>query len=229
MNIDIVILSWAKDDKLKAVTQHCIDSLLRSETNIKFDIVVVESNPLVNYDAPVRTMHLINETTFNYNRFANTGIELGTNEYVVFCNNDLEFHKGWATEMFKWNFHSMSPISYTSGTQNKFRNQSKPIFGHKIAETLPGWCIAVRRDVWLSIGGLNEDYTFWFSDNVYAEQLKANQLDHFLIPLSRVDHLDGGSTTLKGVEPLLKEDLTFTQAKKYNKKFGTNHFNLGNN
>lgn len=229
MNIDVVILSWAKDAQLKSLTDNCLRTLMNSETNIKFDIVVVESNPEVNYDAPVKTLHLINESVFNYNRFANAGIEIGCNEYVVFCNNDLEFHKGWATEMFKYQFDSMSPISYTSTSQNPYRNQSKPIFGYKIAQTLPGWCIAVRRDVWTCIGGLGEDFTFFCSDDEYAEQLKKHGFDHFLIPTSRVDHISQGSNTLKTVDSVIKEEMTMGQAKKFNKKYGTNKFNLGSN
>ena len=228
-NIDIVILSYAKDEKLKKVTEYCINTLLKSETNFHFDIVVVESMPGIVYNAPVKTLHLINEPVFNYNRFANAGIDFGHNENIVFCNNDLEFKRGWATELFKYDYDSMSPISLTSGSQAKFRQSKQPIFGYDIAQHISGWCIATKRSIWKAIGGLNEDYTFWFSDNIYAEQLKQHKLDHFLVPTSVVNHLDGGSNTLNTVDRVLKEDMTYNQARKYNKKYGTNHFNLNGN
>lgn len=224
--IDVVILSWAKDNKLKEMTEYCIRTLFNSEKDILFNVTVVETNPNVNYN--VNTMHLINETRFNYNRFANAGIETGINEHIVFCNNDLEFKPGWASELLKWNFDSMSPLSLTSPTQSKFVNK-QPQFGYEIAQHISGWCIYLKRSVWNMLGGLNEEFDFWFADNIYAQQLKNNKIDHFLIPKSIVNHLEGGSTTLKELDTILKEELTFKQARKYNKKFGTNHFNLNNN
>lgn len=45
------------------------------------------------------------------------------------------------------------------------------------------------------IGQLDESMEFWYSDNVYADQLKANGLRHGLFCNIQVDHL--GSKTLK--------------------------------
>ena len=225
--IDVVILSYAKDKALEKMTYDCINSLFNSEDKIKFNVTVVETNPNVSYN--VRTMHLINEPRFNYNRFANAGIEQGINEYVVFCNNDLEFKKGWASELLKYNYDSMSPISHTSPTQKPYYQFNKPIFGYEIAKHVSGWCICIKRSVWNAIGGLSEEFDFWFADNEYAQQLRKHQIDHFLVPTSIVNHLEGGSTTLKGIEPILKEELTMKQAKKYNKKYKVNHFGVGEN
>lgn len=227
-HIDIVMLSWAKDDTFKKITLDAIRSLYMSENDINFNVIVVESNHDVVYPMPIITMHL-NEPNFNYNRFANEGIKAGCSEYILFCNNDLFFHKGWASEMLLYGFDSMSPMSLTSPSQQKFRNERKPLKGYNIAQELPGWAIMIKRSVWNMLGGLDERVTFWCSDDCYAEQLKSNKIEHHLIPTALVNHLDGGSNTLKGLDNKTKEQLTFEQARVFNKIFSANKFNLNKN
>ena len=50
--LDIVIVSYAKDDYCKNLTKNCVFSLLDSEENAveDFNIIVVESEPGVNWD-----------------------------------------------------------------------------------------------------------------------------------------------------------------------------------
>ena len=226
--VDIVMLSWAKDDRLKKVTMDAVRSLYMSENDINFNVIVVESNHDVVYPMPIITMHLT-EQNFNYNRFANEGIKAGCNEFILFCNNDLHFHKGWCTELLLYGFDSMSPMSLTSPSQQKFRNNLKPVKGYNIAQELPGWAIMIKRSVWNMLGGLDERVTFWCSDDCYAEQLKKHNIEHYLVPTSLVNHLDGGSNTLKNLDSNIKEQLTMEQARVFNKIFNTNKFNLNNN
>lgn len=221
------MLSWAKDEKLKQMTIDAVKSIYMSENDINFNIIVVESNHDVVYPLPIVTVHL-KQPEFNYNLFVNEGIKLGCNETIVFCNNDLHFVKGWATELLLYNYDSMSPMSLTSGSQQKFRNHITPIEGYNIAQEISGWCIFIKRSVWNAIGTLNSEFRFWFADNEYAEQLKEHKIKHYLIPTSIVNHLEQGSNTLKTVDNNTKEQLTYEQARKFNKKFNTNHFNLNN-
>ena len=94
MTIDIILLSNATRPNLKDTTQQAIDSCHKSETGIRFNILVLEQNTDATYrDA---TTHHITEP-FNYNRFMNIGVRMTSNEYVCLCNNDLHFKQGWAT------------------------------------------------------------------------------------------------------------------------------------
>ena len=44
MKVDIVILSNAKNADLKATTQQAVDSCLKSDDGIDFNIIVIEQN-----------------------------------------------------------------------------------------------------------------------------------------------------------------------------------------
>src|ERR1700749_4974158 len=97
-HIDIIILSYAKDEKLKALTEQTIATLLDSEDpeHIKFDVLVIESDKSLRpYQYP-GTQTIYPDETFGYNKYMNIGIKATGNEYVCLCNNDLVFHKGWA-------------------------------------------------------------------------------------------------------------------------------------
>ena len=73
--IDIIILSYAKNDHLKSLTQQTLDTLLASEAanEIKFNPIVIESEKsLKSYQFPGSTT-LYPEEKFGYNRFMNIG------------------------------------------------------------------------------------------------------------------------------------------------------------
>jgi hypothetical protein len=92
---DVIILSDAKTEILKALTQQAIDTLLISERIGTFNIVVIEQT-LTTFPK-VQTIHLPGE--FNYNRFANIGIKKGRAPWLCIANNDLVFGRKWFSEM----------------------------------------------------------------------------------------------------------------------------------
>ena len=214
--IDIVILSDAKTEELKNVTQRCINTLKGSESDI-FNIIVIESNPNVNWNEG--TIHP--DIPFNYNSYCNIGANAGTSEWICFCNNDLIFTKGWATELLKAGKESMSPKCPNNRLQNDMNEIHE---GYQTAKHISGWCIFMKRNLWNQIGGLDEDFEFWCADDSYREQLIKHNVPHYLVGTSNVVHL--GSVTLKTVDSETKEKYTKHQAKKYNAKFGKNLFNL---
>ena len=65
--------------------------------------------------------------------------------------------------------------------------------GYEIGKHVLGWCIIVDRIVMDKIGGFDTPVSFWFSDDVYAEQIKAAGIKHALVGTSRVRHLTSKS------------------------------------
>src|ERR1700761_8999095 len=102
-NIDIIILSYAKSDLLKQMTIDAINSLETSENSEKiiFNTVVLESNKALKPFQYPRTTTIYPEEAFGYNKYLNIGIQMTHNSYVCLCNNDLIFHKNWATEILE--------------------------------------------------------------------------------------------------------------------------------
>ncbi len=206
MQIDVVILSNAKTAELKAITQQAINSCLQSETEIEFNVIVIEQNPNVFYEN-CKTYYDASE--FNYNKFLNKGIELGSAQYIALCNNDLVFNSDWCSTivaaMKKYNLLSACPVC--PHVQKYRMPLTEEIYlGYRNSHEVSGWCIVINRDILKVIGKLDEGFPFWFADNVYSEQLKKHGVAHALVTGSVVEHL--GSRTLNTLDKVEKDSIT---------------------
>lgn len=224
MIVDVIILSYAKNQNLLQLTQATIDSLRASERDIQFNVLVIEQEPGVVH-ANCKTQH-INEP-FNYNRFMNIGIEMTKNKYVCLCNNDLIFYKGWCSNiigaMERENILSASPLCPNRQGRDFWRGFNIE-YGYNNGQHMSGWCIMINRKVISKIKKLDEDFPFWFADNAYSEQLKANGIKHALIRNSVVKHL--GSHTLHSIEKNLHDEFTHGQIKKFIDKYPENESSI---
>ncbi|TBU83009.1 glycosyltransferase [Pseudomonas daroniae] len=202
VSIDVVILSFAKNEELRRMTEHCLSTLLASESpdSVVFRVIVVESNHAAPaYDfASVETVYL--PPPFNYHRYMNHGIAKGSSPFVAICNNDLSFHPGWATSLLKAfsaddKLYSASPICSLHHPRNGFELHSGIHYGYGVLREISGWCLVFRREMLEITGMLDERFYFWYADDDYARTLKEKRLLHGLVTNSVVDHLD--SRTLK--------------------------------
>lgn len=203
INVDIVLVSWAKDEALKQVTEAAIYSLIRDYDGPTYHIYVVESNPDVNYDkynpmkrgCTITTIHP--DVKFGYHRYLNIGRRAGTSKYVALCNNDLTFEPGWAKEIIRvMEMHpqmkSASPwCPQTQGDNKPHLGQAH--VGYTVRKELAGWCIFQQRDIYDTYpnGELDEQFEFWYCDNDYAMSMKSVGIKHILIPSAVVNHHDG--------------------------------------
>lgn len=216
MTVDVIILSHAKSEQLKNITQQTIDSCRASDPEIDFNILVMEQQPGIIYKGA--KTHYINES-FNYNRFMNTGISMTGAEYVCLCNNDLIFGEGWATKLIeamkKYNLLSACPRCYVAT-----RIKEGVSFGYNNSCQMSGWCIMTNRKLFDIIGKIDEDFPFWFADNAYAEQLKIHKVAHALVSDSVVRHL--GSSTLNTLTQQLHHEYTKAYVRKFYTKYPRN-------
>ena len=224
LEIDIIIISYAQTDELKEVTQHAIASLMASEDPelIQFNVIVVESEKsIAPYQYP-NSKTVYPEVPFGYHRYLNIGIAMTSAPFICLCNNDLIFHKNWATEILKPFFQftdvfSASPFCTMHHPKEGFKQDDGIKIGYRIREELVGWCIFLRRDLLLKIGKLDENYIFWAADNDYANTLNVLRFPHILVTSSKVDHLE--SKTLNQQDSERKLDLTERQATYLKKKW----------
>lgn len=192
IEVDIVIISWAKTPELRKITQSCLDSLYSSETTVRFNPYIVEQNPEIEYNWG-RTIHP--PKPFGYNKYCNLGRKHGKAPYVVLCNNDIVFHAGWATvilaamEQFP-EFMSMSPWCPTAHGEPDGKKGTL-IEGYLARKEISGWCIFQKRRIYDIIGNLDEKITFWYSDNDYGMTLIDKNVRHCLVPDALVEHLGG--------------------------------------
>jgi len=181
--IDVIFVADTTNLVHQSMTQTAIKSCRAAEKRMKMNFIVVDGNQNTRGFWNAKTVTY--DFEFNYNKCLNVGIQQGKSEYIALCNNDLLFYKSWAKNIIdamKKGYMSASP--YDRATRLTGYRE-----GYGIAKELKGWCIVIRRDLLDIIGPLETPVTFWFSDNVYAEQLKKHNIKHILCYDSRVFHL----------------------------------------
>jgi GT2 family glycosyltransferase len=221
--IDIIILSFAKNEKLKSITEQCISSLIASENKeeIKFNVVVIESQKEMEPFQYPNTKTIYPEEGFGYHRYMNIGIEMTFSKYVCLCNNDLRFHKGWASEILKafhkyYDLSSASPFCSLHHPKMGFEENNGLYTGYRSRYEVAGWCLFLKRDVLRLTGKLDENYQFWCADNDYANTLAALKLRHALVSSSVVDHLDSCTLDSQAEETAIASSEFFYLEKKWN-------------
>lgn len=228
-NIDVVLVSDAKNSRLKSITQMAIDTV----GNIG-RIIIVESNPLVSYENAIM---IYPDQPFSYNAYLNIGANRGTAEYIFFGNNDIFFSKDWAvnliSELEKENVVSASPVCPRIASLLKLELYSGNYFGYDLISKFCGWAFVWKRSFYESVGGLDEDFKFWCSDNATVEQLINNNEKHILVTSSIVEHIGIGRNTLNLLDKTIFYDYTFKEIEKFQKKFNkkimnSDHFKLFN-
>lgn len=172
----------------------CIQSLRDSEDDIKFNVVMIESGAHF-VDMGQDDTILYPEGPFCYNKALNMGLSATTNDWVVLANNDLIFKKNWMHEIIIANnlrkdIESFSPWNDMYDWHSRYLgvNPQDIIEGYRIGVELTGWCIVARRSIFDRVK-LNENVNFWYSDNVYADELIAHKVKHALVTGSKVDHI----------------------------------------
>lgn len=220
------------------ITQRAIDTAIKDKNVF---VLVVHTGLLTSWDVQGydNAYNFFNlQESFNYNKFLNRGAKQLINfltedmapfpDYLAFCNNDLVFHTGWSgivEEMRRKGYRSASPwCPNTHPRYHKDTNQ-KIIQGAWTRKNLAGWCFIWETALWKELGGLNEDYTFFCSDNATEKQLRENKVAHALFRDFEVTHL--GSQTLKTASREFKEFHCNDQVRKWNRENNTNMFNLG--
>lgn len=210
MLCDVVILSNATDKVLKNLTRQAVKTLYDSEMTGVFNIIVCEQTTW-KYNFAT-TLHMPGE--FNYNRFANKAISAFNSPWVCVANNDVIFHSGWFSALLRVNAPVMSPANPANILQ---RRHKVPVQGTAVQEHFSGWCFVMRRSVWQTIGGFDEEFPFYCADNAVVRQLVAAGITPMLVPDSRVSHVVGA--TRKKLPAKERRAITADQVALYDLKY----------
>lgn len=192
----MVIVSYAKDDYCKNITENCIKSLFLSEDDPDlFNVIVVESEPGVKWEDlfPKNVSTYEAPLPYGYHKFLNFGRKKGDSEWVALCNNDLQFTRNWFTKILKANSEnpdilSFCPICPMTQTMYGINPHTGNYIGYDIRLQISGWCIVHKREIYELIGDLDERFYHWFCDNDYAMTLREKGLKHALVTDSIVIH-----------------------------------------
>lgn len=224
MNVDIIILSYCKDNLIYTMNKECIDSLNTSETDFRFNVKIIESNnqfDIAKFPYPNNVEVIKPEKSFNYNEFLNIGIASSSNTFICFSNNDVIFHKGWCSQMMyakakNPNLKSFCPID--PDTEQQPENLIYNI-GYDIRREFKGWCFLVERVVFEKTGLFDERFSFFFQDDDFAMLLRKYEILNCVVYSSHVNHL--GSKNTRSRPEFSFETRSAKDRKLYHSKWGS--------
>lgn len=217
-SIDLVFVSNSIDLSLWEMTRNAIRTGMQNAGMEVGTIVTIEQNRYIIKQPTGKTIHY--DFPFNYNKCLNLGKFVCNNsshlhsskrksksKYIAFCNNDLYFESNWARNAVR----AMKEYGYLSVSPTSKHIFSGVIEGYTIGRQLLGWCIIVDTCIFDKIGKFDESVNFWYSDDVYAHQLRKAGIKHALVGNSRVIHLL--SRTMKKLKP--KQRIRYMSRQKY--------------
>ncbi len=214
--VDVIILSKAAKHRDTFMTQKAIDTCIQGANGLPVNIIVIEGG----YGQYRNATTIPNRDKFNYNQFANQGAALGTAEWIMIANNDLEFSDGWLHNLVSAGHPVVSPHEPNDVRQSDITENTE---GDVCAKHFSGWCFMISRKLWTEIGGFDTDVDFWCSDDVVIEQVKAAGVMPMVVKDSVVRHL--GSQTLLQQPEAVQNDWKWRNVYIYNTKYGKDKFN----
>ena len=218
--VDVIILSYCQSRVQFEMTKQCIRSLRRSERDIRFNVVVVETNspeamrafssgPLFDDDCRV----VFPQREFNYNEFLQIGfqqLDESAADYLLIANNDVVFEEHFAAALIKGLsfFDSVSP--WCPRYHERLFDSSSPYHaGYRVRHEVCGWAIMFHKRLLRRVAFEDlfpRDFAFWFQDDYYAHQLAHVGARHALVTAARVAHLFEQSHNL--IDPERRGPLT---------------------
>jgi glycosyltransferase involved in cell wall biosynthesis len=199
VEVDILIIAASKNEELIKTTQKAIDTCGK-----RFNIYVIETHKYHKYKGAKVLKYI--EKSFNYNGCINYGLSQTSSPIVGVFNNDVEFKKDWFRHL-KHALKEFDSVSPRCEYSNKFTHGI--IEGYELRKHLNGWAIVFNRSIVNKIGGFDESVSFWRSDDLYAEQIKAKGIKHALVCESVVNHL--GSKTYKTLDKQTQQKYTYDE------------------
>lgn len=223
---DIIILTKTADDTYFDMTYDCIESIRYSEPDLNINVIVMESEKDSKYIYDNANKVIVPDCDFNYNKFINIGMKECKSEWRVLSNNDVIYHDKWLTtikSVYATNSHIKSFSPWTEHWHRpRLGPEVPPVkIGYTAALEVAGWCIIARKEVFDTIGPLDEQFEFWYQDNDYAMTLHSHGIMHALVSISRVTHLIS-PTSINGKSYELlddKDEKTLGQKGKFDNKW----------
>lgn len=214
--VDVVMLSKARDSRTRNMTQAAVDSCFYGSNGLPVNIIVIEGGLSYRYN---HATTIFKRDKFNYNGFANIGASLGTAEWIMIANNDLTFRDGWLHNLIAAGNDVVSPHEPNDPRQKDIKCNEQ---GDTCGTHFSGWCFMIKRSLWEQIGKFDEDVSFWCSDDVVIEQVKAAGVMPMIVKDSIVDH--NVSMTLRTASSSEQSELKWRNVYIFNKKYSKNKF-----
>lgn len=197
--VDVVMLSYARDRQLYEMNVTAIRTLRENNPGIRFNVFLIESNKefqALGWTYDPETIVHIPQTPFNYNAFNNIGLRMGKAPWVLFTNNDVVFHENSVVKMLE--AHQQNPHLQCLCPVDPDSPYTPPGFfapGQKIAEgyhvrtTFTGWCFLVQRSIFDQIKAFDENFEYYYADDDFVMELRKYDIRNAAVTDAHVNHL----------------------------------------
>ena len=232
MKIDIIIPVLSKSDQLIAMTRQTIGSIMLNEAGKDLNFIFVESfkEPIFYQGKPFSYKEIwkdllgdklkviqYDRDKFNFNHSLNLGLEAVRPDanYIVFSNNDIELKNNAITRcisgMEKTNHLVSSPKDLSIVEhQKEYHN----ISGLQLRKHFLGYFFVTDRKLWdMHIDDFNEGCDFWYSDNLFLNDLKHHGINSLLVAKGNIVHHI--SSTLRTYDKETQKEMTYGSHAKF--------------
>jgi GT2 family glycosyltransferase len=195
-NVSIIVLCFNKLN----YTIECIKSVLKNTTALNYEVIIVNNNSsdnTKNYLDSIKLDNVIvvhNDNNYGFSKGMNIGVARAKYEYIILLNNDTVVNKNWDYYLINTlkqdsDVFGVMPITNHCGNEarvdikhstineffQKVENINKKIVPYK-AESLILFCTAFRREEFIAIGLLDENYNNgWEDDDLYERIILQNK------------------------------------------------------
>lgn len=199
MSLDVLVLSFAKDDAHFLMTKKCVESYIQSGSSTINNIIIVESNKHFDISRWNKISNkikaIIPPYNFNYNQFLNIGLTHCTSDIICISNSDVVVRDDCVDKMIKFfkanpEAASASPVdrSWHQNAYTIFPKDNEIYWGYQTTKYLLGFCLFMRKSIYDIIGFYDERFDFYHQDNDYEMCLRANNLKHAMVTHCHIRH-----------------------------------------
>lgn len=204
-----------------ALTLRCLASIQAHAPAVPIEVIVVDDawpGPDAAMLSAVRGIRLIrNEVNLGFLRSCNAAARAARGQFVLFLNNDTQVRAGWLDALLT--IFADHPDAGIAGAKligpdgrlqeaggivwddasgwNVGRGQNPdagPFNYRREADYCSGACILLRREVFLGVGGFDEQFApAYYEDTDLSFRLRARGLKTWYQPRSEVVHLEGAT------------------------------------
>ncbi len=204
IDISIVIVNYNG----KQVLANCLDSVLKSNTTYRYEVIVVDNastdqsqDILKKYD---QVHSVLNTDNTGFSKANNQGAKLATGTWLFLLNNDTVVPPD--SLQLLADFASKTPDIGLVGPKLLLKNgqiqeqgsllgswQLSGTFAKKVS-FLTGAAMFVSRELYLRIGGFDENFVFYNEDVDLCKMVRKQHKYIYYLPEATIIHLGGEST-----------------------------------
>lgn len=259
MNTKITSIIYLTYNQLEHATKPCIESLYKYTDINRFELILVDNNSSDGTQEYLQEIHkkysntklILSPENTGYAQGNNLGLEQATGDYIVLLNNDTLLTPGWLEIFTKIlennkNIGLLGSVTNNVGneqkvqipdlTENNYIEKSQEYINKfssdslTITDRLGFFCVAMRREVFETVGYLDREYQIGgYEDDDYCQRVISAGYQCAFTDSCFILHK--GSVTLKSIDSKkMKKALRHNSARfmsKHNKYWTTSDMALG--